>query len=176
MKHLNVHEQNKILEYLNHLPRKIISLHEVENVPEFVLHDFCHDSCFDLSKVAYFVESPDFHHFKGVAGICKRENGFCTIADIWKEPEQFTSYMKNSSFNQKVRTISETDVKNMTSEKDMILDLAHTLGFEHPEYYTWNMKHDNNGLLIFERANKDRCWREEYLHNGAYLLSFCPIC
>ena len=161
-----------ILTTLSSLPHKILSIHGRENISEFVLHDLCKPECFNLKRAAYFIDNPDFDCCKGIAGFCKEEqyaNG------LWQNPESFTDFMNRSAFNQKVRNTTKSSYKKCKSCDDTILkELAQEVNIENPEYYTWDLKHDNHGILIFERNSEDSEKLHEYLH-GACILGFCPV-
>lgn len=169
-------KEHEILTSLNDLPRKIVSLHGMDNVPEFVLYDLCHESCFNLPQAAYLVDNPDFNCLKGVAGICKGENGFCQNLDIWKNPEEYSAYMQQSPFNNKVRQLTQCSIVGSSEASDKALGaIAHQLGFSNPDCYSWLMKHDNHGYLIVEHNTVIDNALKEHLKNSAYFLSFCPI-
>ncbi|MEX0940723.1 MAG: hypothetical protein WDZ41_05155 [Candidatus Babeliales bacterium] len=181
MKHNNdlLHKQCVLLTNLNHLPKKVILLHSREeyqhHVPEFILHELCHESCFDLSKAAYFVDNPDFRCLKGVAGVCKHESGYCEgLKDIWEEPEKFTEYMEKSEFNKKVRTIERLSMAQ-DSEESVLNIIAGELDFANPCYFKWPLKHGNSGLLVIEKNEETSSFIDEHLPHGVYLLSFCPV-
>jgi len=57
-----------------------------------------------------------------------------------------------------------------------MLQVAKGFEFSNPGYYSWDMKHDNHGLLVYEKQAKtgDACLVEHAL-NGLSLLAFCPI-
>ncbi|MFC1841787.1 hypothetical protein ACFLYA_01825 [Candidatus Dependentiae bacterium] len=168
-------KQNRILNSLSTIPKKILSLHGAENITEFVLHDLCQENCFNLEKAAYFVNNPDFNCLKGVAGISTRDLPEGLWSDIWEQKEMFSTYMRNSPFNRKVRGLSQcslegTDIPN----EDIIKSVSRNLGIEHPSYYSLDMKHGNGGLFIFEKNQKDDI-SEKHLLDGVSLLGFCPI-
>ena len=57
-------------ERLADLPKRMVPLYDLEaigNIPEFVLHDLCHEDCFNLKKAAFLVDNPDFDSLQGVA-------------------------------------------------------------------------------------------------------------
>ena len=85
--------------HLSELPQKIVNLHGLENITEFVLHDLCHRSCFNLNKAAYFVDNPDFDCLKGIAGFHHDE--VYPGEDIWFNPQAFSDHMESASFNKK---------------------------------------------------------------------------
>jgi AraC-like DNA-binding protein len=174
MKHANKHMA--LLKFLNCLPRKIIECHGQEYVPHLVLHDFCHELCFNLSKVAYLIDNPDFNCIKGVAGICKHEKGYCAdVKDVWREQQKYCSYLQESEFNNKVCSFACESLKNKKSEQEAINEIAQQLGFSDPRYLIWPMKHDNHGILLFQAEDGDAELIEEHLEHGVYYLGLCPV-
>lgn len=164
-------KNQRILYLLNQLPKKMLALHGAENVTDFVLHDLCNKDCFNLSKAAYFVDNPDFDCLKGVAGYCAQET-YPKSSSLWESPEDFNNYMSTAPFHQKVRSISQPSRKKMGgSDQDLVIQLADQLNLQSPQYCSWNMKHDNHGLFVYEGATDTN----ELLNNGVCLLSFCPI-
>ena len=164
-----------LLQHLKEVPKKIVNVHGQDNVQAMVLHDLCHESCFNLNKAAYFVDNPDFNCFKGIAGICKHEEGYCKeTSNIWEESDKYCSYLQNSSFNNKVCSFEEQSMQN-GSQEDLINKIALELEIEDPQYLVWPMKHDNFGVLIYQNNDGDKELIEEHLGHGVYLLSFCPV-
>jgi len=176
MKHdERLQRQHEVLKCLSNLPRMVLMLKEHDNIPEFVLHDLSCPACFNLCKVAYFVDNPDFDCLRGIAGFCRDELSFKN-KDIWQNPKDFSAAMESSPFNQKVRSVECTSKKRLdASVQELVTELANILGIIQPSACTWNMKHDNYGLLVFEKAAFDDTIADEYLLNGASMLSFCPI-
>ncbi len=169
-----VQEHHMLLSRLQQLPRKILLLHGTENIPEFVLHELCHEKCFNVHKAAYFVDNPDFDCLKGVAGINHNEG--VIKEDIWSNSDRFSQKMKASQFNQKVRGILHKSVHNRhLHENDLFSLLAREVGMQHPKLYHWDMKYDNHGLLIIEDDDDNHVWKDEYLSNSVYLFGFCPV-
>ncbi len=168
--------QHEVLKCLSKLPRMILLVSERNNVPEFVLHELCHPACFDLVKAAFLVDNPDFDCVHGIAGLARDEMDV-TDSDIWDYPDDFSMQMQLSPFNQKVREVERASLqRNGGEQNELIADVANLLGLEQPSACYWNMKHDNHGILIFERAAFDDHGIDEYLINGVSMLSFCPIC
>lgn len=167
-------KHQNVLCFLNQLPKKMLSLHGTDNVTDFVLHDLCNKQCFNLNKAAYFVDNPDFDCLKGVSGFCAQES--FAQPTYWESPEIFTSHVKNSQFNQKVRSILQPSMKRSgVSDQKVIENLSQELNMQSPLYCAWDMKHDNHGIFIYEPAT-DMCEiPQEMLSNGVCLLSFCPI-
>ena len=162
-----------VLQTLTSLPKHMLSVQGRDNVSEFVLHDICRSDCFNLSKAAYFIDNPDFDCCKGVAGFSVEEQFAQDV--VWDHPDTFSEFMKHSSFNQKVRNLVRPSYRRCNAcEKDMIQELAADIGVHDPLYYVWDLKHDNHGVLIFERTPGDTHGLDDYMH-GLYMLGFCPI-
>ena len=159
---------------LSCLPRKILGLHGRDNVIEFVLHELGKEECFDLKKAAYVIDNPDFNCLKGVAGFCRSE-AYSSKKDIWDEPDLFSEHMKRATYNKKVRSfLQESHVKKGEKPEQIIEQICRDLGFEKPSFYSWNMKHDNKGILLYERNSKETC-DCNYLLDGLCMIGFCPV-
>lgn len=170
-----LHRQNAMLGKMISLPRKMLQLKNQDNMTEFVLHELCHRDCLNLEKAAYFVDNPDFNCFKGMAGFSLPEA--YVSDDIWKNPSSFSTHMQGSAFNQKVRGLARPSLRrDNKADEDIVHAVATELHLQNPGYYSWDMKHDNHGILIYERGCKegDAC-SVDYVLNGLSLLSFCPI-
>ena len=167
--------EHDILSYLAGIPKKMISVHGIENVPEFVLHELCHDGCFNIPKAAYFVDNPDFDHLKGVAGYntteCYTEHG-----NMWQDPETFTLFMRSCPFNQAVRSCGRKSIRRNGHVTSAVVDeLASDFGFKQPDILEWRMKHDNHGLLVYDASSEQVKDLVHHLEHCIYLLSFCPV-
>lgn len=166
---------HRLLTCLSCLPQKIVSVHGIDNVTEFVLHDLCVEPCFNLTKAAYFIDNPDFDCLKGVTGFAQEER-YPDFENTWNNPEKFTEHMKAAAFNQKVRSLNHCSLKHSgTTEEAMVQDVAQQLGIANPSLFTWDMKHGNRGVLIFQRPPQDPEPTDEQLLRGLYLLAFCPV-
>lgn len=164
----------QLLKCFTHLPQQILSLHGHDGITEFVLHSLCDKSCLNLSKAAYFVDNPDFDCLKGVAGFNNDDDAYtCSVA--LRDKETFKEHANLCAFNKKVRDISACSGRRSGCNPERTVEsLACELGFGQPFFYTWPMKHDNFGLLIFERAVDNQGESEEFEH-GISLLGFCPV-
>jgi len=166
--------QCKMLSCLSGLPRRMLGLHGADNVTEFVLYDLCQKDCFNLTKAAYFVDNPDFNCTKGVAGFSREERG--DSCNIWENPHGFSSEMQGSQFNNKVRSVASCSLKKGGNLHDELAkNIARDLDFKNYAYCTWNMKHDNHGFVLYEKADAHDAFADEHLLNGLSLLSYCPI-
>jgi hypothetical protein len=177
MKHDKVgHNATHVVDNLRRLPRKMLLLHEFDNVTEFVLHELCGKSCFNLDKAAYFIDNPDFNCIKGVVGVSNSE--MHGINDIWSSPDLFTQYMIQSPFNQHVRSFTgQSHRKNNHSYEDAASAIAQELGFNSYGYYVWDMKHNNHGFLVCEKNDTHLHGHpgDDIVLDGLCLLSFCPV-
>ena len=152
----------------------MLLLHGRDNVIEFVLHELCHEQCFNLEKAAYVVDNPDFNCLKGVAGFARSE-AYEKEADVWKNPDAFSAHMQSSPFNQKVRSFEKESLcKKGASDDAIVSEVAQNLGLDHPSYYAWDMKHDNRGVLVYQKCDQEEC-DCNYLLDGLCMLGFCPV-
>ena len=171
---VNEEEREALILYLSSLPERILSIHGIENLTEFVLHDICHERSFGVDRAAFFVDNPDFNHMKGVSGFCKEES-YPDWNEMWTDPRSFSLYMQSAPFNQKVRKfIGSSAKKSRKNDKELLKSVTGELEFENPSISMWNMKHNNHGFLVFEgddEANK----LDRHFVNTLHLLAFCPI-
>lgn len=165
--------QNKMLQNLSRLPRLMINIHGRDNISQFLLHELCSESCFNLRKAAYFVDNPDFNCLRGVAGF-SHDQAYPQRDHIWQDPDGFSAHMERSAFNNKVRAISYSSIKQ-TDDQALMHNLAKDLGFCQCANCSWNMRHDNFGLLMYEKADPKDTTGDTYLLDGMSLLGFCPI-
>ena len=172
MKHTN-HEA--ILRFFTHLPKQILKLHEIENVTEYVLHSLCEEGCLNFTKAAYFIDNPDFNFMKGIAGFDKADEIYTCESAIAEDGSIITE-RSNCDYSQKVREITISSPKrNGESPEKAIERLVETLEMSNPLCHSWNIKHDNYGILIYECADEtEKKFHEEFLH-GLSILGFCPV-
>jgi hypothetical protein len=84
--------------------------------------------------------------------------------------------MQQSGFNNQVRSIIKPSVrKTGKSDAQAAQEIANELSLQSALFCTWDMKHDNHGLLIYECATDSPEMLKELISNGACLLGFCPI-
>ncbi len=167
----------KMVTRLTNLPKRIISLHDDEsfaNIAEFVLYDLCHEDCFNLNKAAFLVDNPDFNCMQGVAGFSRHEP-FTDRELIWDKPDTFTSFMQQSPFNRRVRSFNASSTRRNGNQYNQVVhEVAQSLGLREPAFSVWDMKHANNGVLVYECADQEKLF-DEHLINSLHLLSFCPV-
>ena len=167
-------KHQQMLGSLSCLPKKLMSVHMLDNATEFVLHELCNQGCFNLHKAAYFIDNPDFNILKGVAGFSQAE-AYTEWDQVWNNPEAFTTFMQRSDFNQKIRKFCVASAhRNQKPYGELVLEMAHDLGVVEPAFVSWDIKHDNKGLLLYEKHGVNVVPFEEHFLNSLYLLNFCP--
>jgi len=163
----------RLLKTLAGMPKKMLSVHGKDNVTELVLHELCDEGCFNITKAAYFIDNPDFDCIKGVAGF-NRANEYGKKEHMWKDTDSFSSHMLTCPFNQQVRSVQKQSFKkNGMSDEAIVQELSRELAFANPRFYSWQLKHDNHGIFVFEEPT-DMPLDQDLLH-GVCLLAFCPI-
>ena len=168
-------KESQLLKHFGNLRKMMVNNHDLDNLSEFVLHDLCTQPCFNLNKAAYFVNNPDFRCLQGISGYHDKDlQGLSGSA--WNNQKQFISSMQNSPFNQKVRSNCTTNFeKGKASEKYMAEKLADELEINNPSYLTWDLKHANNGLFIYEAPQLELSYMKDHHFDSLQHLSFCPI-
>lgn len=170
MKHLC---DQRLLLKLSRIPEKMVKLHSNQNLAEFVLHELSDPVCFNFKKMAFLVDNPDFDCLKGVAGV--EETGRFGDTCPWSADTIFTNHMRQSAFNQRVRSIQHPSKhRRGLSWEQHIADIADHIEIEKPGIYSFNARHGNHGILIFEpHAVTEEV--KDYLAAGSALLALCPV-
>lgn len=170
-----MHGHANVVDNLRRLPRKMLLLHGLDNVTEFVLHELCSKNCFNMNKAAYFIDNPDFNCLKGIAGVSHDEKH--DIDNIWESPELFTQKMLESPFNQHVRSFTyDSHKKNGDLYEKAALSIANELGIKNYNFYSWDLKHNNHGFFICEKdEDAQNHHQEDVVVDGLCLLGFCPV-
>lgn len=164
-----------VLHTLHELPKKVMLHQHKDDLAAFVLHELCHESIFNLEKAAYLVNNVDFNCIRGVAGYDKND-AFQEFDHHWQQPDEFSLRLKSSAFNKTVRDIfSRALVPGQVDEAMSVIAIAEDLGIEHPEFICWDLKHENHGYFVYERPAHHDDEIKKYLHNGIFVLSFCPL-
>jgi len=179
MKPEMTNKHTQISDSLRRLPRKILQLYGHDNVTHFVLHELCGENCFDMSKAAYFIDNPAFNILKGIAGFSAEESKkLSNSTNIWDNPHHFNDIISQSLFNKKVRSFDyESRKKNGHSHEAMAETIAKDLDIKEYDFYTWDMKHENHGLLVCEKNNSHNLQypNDEIIVDGLCLLGFCFV-
>ena len=157
------------------LPHKILAHHDVDNLVALVLHELGHHQGFGMSKASYLIDNPAFNCMRGRAGFCNEE---CSLhkQDPWQDPYAFDADMKDAAYHQRTHTFlgnSITTDDGKVIDKQTLQDLADALGMQNPSYFTWKMRHGNNGVLLFEDHGLHLAHHRDLLHNFAAFLSLC---
>ncbi|HBS48132.1 TPA: hypothetical protein DEO28_03550 [Candidatus Dependentiae bacterium] len=178
MTQANIPMEQGLLQKVTDIPSKILLHHEVQNLPQILLHYLGHEDCFGLKHAAYFVDNPDFDHLIGVAGYSNQDHCSKAAEDLWKDPNSFHEAITNLDFNKKVRSYFQDSLKRKNSaDHDSVLvhKIAKDIGIENPQMFSWNVKHGNHGLFIFEPKSELSDFSKSLLKNSAMLLGFCAI-
>ena len=170
-----MHNRQKLSDTLLHLPHRILKNYSCDNLSQIVLHYIAHPDCFDFRRAAFFIDNPDFDHLIGVAGYCTNECS-CQLDELWKEPDLFNKETQRV-FDQEIRQHVASSVKRTADFADStyIKALGKKLGMKQPEFISWDMKHANHGLLVYEPRKKLDEWQQFMLDKAVSFLGFCPI-
>jgi len=185
MRQKGLKEGHSILHHLSRIAPQMLRLKEQSNLSEFVLHELCCQDGFSLNKAAYLVDNPDFNCLRGIAGYsCHEAYPLVDNGSIWDVPEEFSAHMGKSSFNQAVRSVNQNSVRAIAALSaegsdafhavSTVKEMAQAFGFEQYDMYSWDMKHDNHGILLFEWSDNASV-PDEHFKNGVSLLGFCPL-
>lgn len=165
-------EESMLLHQLGDFSRNMVNNHHLDNLSEFVMHDLCSGQGFSIHKAAYLVHNPDFECIKGVAGYYHPES--FDQGDSWTDQKKFTAHMKQSAFNQQVRSysINSSDLGQLSDEK--VKELIDYFEMSDPRYHTWESKHNNQGIFLFEGLQGQESVKKHLL-SFLHMLSFCPV-
>ena len=170
----NKNKERELLAKLGGFPRNMVQNHHLENLSEFIIHDICSQDAFNINKAAYLVNNPDFTCLKGVAGYHQPES--FKKENSWQLPKEFTSHMKQSDFNQTVRSVNDKSLimQDNGPEQAKVQALIERFNMRDPVCHTWNMKYDNQGIFIFEKPEESEIVNDHLL-NFLHMLSFCSV-
>lgn len=166
-------EQYCVLVRLSELPEKMVAAHHYANLAEYILHELCDSVCLSFTKAAFLLDNPDFDHLKGITGIHHTDR--FPGESIWNEHETFNSHMEQSSFNQSIRAIQQKSAqRNNIPWQECAERIAQDMVFQEHGWLTFQAKHGNVGLLLFEPHTLSPA-QEKFLLAGASLLGLCPV-
>lgn len=165
-----------IIDQILQIPQQIIALHHTEGLVDLVLHNISKKDCLSLKRVAYLVDNPDFNHLQGVAGFCSAVETKSTCS------EDFSSAIeeiKNLDYNRKVKNISQESLRaknvDLTSPENL-KNLCESLEISNPKVYSWDLKHNNCGILIVENDESDCCtWKNALVEKISKFLGMCAL-
>lgn len=165
----------KLLNIFLKIPHKILHHHEHDALASMILHEI--GSHLGFNRATYLVDNPDFGCLKGVAGFCKDD---CKEPKegLWDHPEGFEKNMEQATFYSEVKKFMNQNVNRMEGECDPneLVALGERLGIQNPQVFTWNMRHGNTGILIFDHGEKKVCKNmTDVLKQVGTLLSLCSV-
>ena len=172
----NIHEI--LVERVTGLPHKILLYHEVNSLPHIVLNYLGHKDCFNLKQAAYFIDNPDFDQIIGIAGFSQDESKIKSLDGVWEDPHSYSKKNKDLKFDKNVRSYSSPSFQRQKidlTKSSCVCELGKKIGFKNPQYFAWNVKHGNHGLLIYE-CKKDLPEKSKnLLRDAASFLGFCAF-
>lgn len=169
------HSHLSVIDHIMELPKNILQNHHKDGLADFILHSISGDKGFAFSKAAYLVDNPDFNCLKGISGYCKTSNPKDCSGDL----DGLISNIGSSDYNSKVKTLQHPSLraKNIDlSSPENLKDLSETLGMKNPEIFSWDLKHDNYGLLVFESEAPHCCdWKKSLLEKVSSMFGMCSL-
>lgn len=168
-----------IVERFALVPKRMINLYGFDsphNLSEFLLHEICDADLFNIKRAAFLVDNPDFNEIRGIAGYSKEET-YKNRTKHWEEPESFSLHMQTAPYNQKVKSFCGCEsIKRNSGDYARFLDkYAKALDFNYPTISTWDLKHYNHGIFLYELDGKYEHNLKENLDNFLHMLAFCPL-
>ncbi len=174
MEHHKHGGQGDLLRQVTSIPTRILRHHDLEGLSGILLHHLCSKECFNLKKAVYFVDNPDFDQLVGIAGFTSEE---ASVGNVWDEPQSLSNKMRETAFHKRVRQITHASISLKGEEAAHSTEvqlIAKELGIANPQVYSWQMKHGNHGVLVYDGSGGES-WDTQDLYNAASLLSFCPF-
>ena len=78
--------------------------------------------------------------------------------------------------SQKINHFLHHSMKRRASDEQVLSELGRSLGIAKPHVFTWDMRHGNHGILLYDTDNECLCQADnELLHHIAALLGLCPV-
>jgi len=172
----NFLSDERLLRTLLNLPLKILRNHDVEGLPHIILHEIAHANHVGFKRAYYFVDNPDFACMKGVACFCNEHHN--EAIDPWHDPQTFVQNVQQSPFYDEMQKFVQHNVEREKGacKIDALSILSKKLGMNEPQVFTWDMRHGNKGILIYEEGDKQWCRNNpELLDHISALLGLCPL-
>jgi hypothetical protein len=158
--------EKKLLYHVGSLPKLMVNNHMRDNLAAFVLHELCSQKGFGLGKAAYFINNPDFKCIKGIGGY---HNAEAYNGATWENDADFMKHLEQAAFHNKIRQYQESN-----SGKLSVDALQDQFEFDQAEAHVLNLKHDNQGIFLFEKKDHDKLV-DDHLLDFVHYLSFCPV-
>lgn len=150
------------------LPQKILFNNDIDLSP-IILHDLSSNESFGFKKVAYLVNNNCFNKLVGISGFSKDE--ISHKSDIWDALHKNATKISKNKFHTKVRNFESVNVKN----KNDIKKVAQTLGMKDCKFFTWEQKHDNTGVILFQEGKPLSKNDKLLFEKMVTILSFCHV-
>lgn len=162
-----------IVSKIGGLLKNILVSQEHDHVVDIVMHQLCSNTGLDVHKAAYFVDNPDFDCLHGVTGYCSDEMG--KYQCDWSDREKFAHTIVNTPFNKDVKSLRYKSMKRTGKlDDDVVKDIAQKLKIQNPGYCSWDMKHNNHGIFVYQKQDIPDHMQNS-VHDAVCLLGFCPL-
>lgn len=169
----NAHSHLSTVDDIIEIPQTILEFHHKSGLTDFVLQKIANQKCFSFNRAAYLVDNPDFNFLKGICGFCKSSNpaNFSTISDdLLHQISQSEYNNKVKAFQNKSFKANNIDIKNPQT----LTELSCALDIPNPQIYSWNLKNNNFGILIFKTELEHCCdWKKSLLEKVTSFLGMC---
>ncbi len=158
-----------ILQKVLDLPHNISKYMHRADLIDLVLHHISGKQCLNFLKSAYLLDNSEFDCCKGMAGFIAEDS--CEEDDSWDDEckvDQKSKILQSNQFNNQIKQFRDSSlIKNCSDNSRLKSAVVEKLCFSSPKFLTWNAKHDNHGILVWEDNHDSNC--EEILKK------ICPI-
>ncbi|QQR49274.1 hypothetical protein IPF37_00300 [bacterium] len=157
------------------LPHKILHNREVSGLAQIILHEL--GPHLGFKRAMYLIDNPDFSCLKGVAGFCQNECKYHQ-QDLWQNPHAFGVDMEQAAFHDQIQKFYHDNVvrKDGTCCPEALAELGKKVGLTNPHVFTWPMRHDNTGILLYDPEEAGVCKNHpEVLDHASALLGLCSV-
>lgn len=162
-----------VVDDLIEIPQNILRFNHRPELIDFVLQKISNEKCFSFHRAAYLVDNPDFNFLKGICGFCKNSNP----ANVSTINDELLEQISRSEYNNKVKNFQNISLKANNRDirnPETLAELSNALNIPEPQVYSWDLKNNNFGILIF-KSELDHCcnWRKNLFEKVACLLGLC---
>jgi hypothetical protein len=169
-------EKESIINHILQIPGHIMQHHHLCNLPALVLCHLASQEGFGLEKVAYLVDNPDFDCTHGITGVCQSQQK--PNENLWSAPEKNINRIIEEKFHNQVKGIQISSLSNKNNCRESYIEkIANQLEIKNPTAISWQMKHNNNGLLLFQvdKTHQLASWKKFLLERTASFLGMCGL-
>jgi len=168
-------DNDEFVRTLLKMPRKILENHDKDGLAQMVLHELGQQKNLDLKRAFFLISSPDFNCLRGVAGFCRDESSHCS-QKMWENPTNFYDTIQSTTFHADMKSFllnEDYHQDGALHKEEHLEDIGKALGIQNPSIYTWNLRHGNKGVLVFEEGDKKH--NQDVFEHVTALLGLCPL-